>query len=146
MSKANTWETGLLELLFKNTTFAGVGDATGLPGAATPGLLYVSLHTADPGETGTQTTSEVAYTGYARFGVARSGAGWTVTGGTVTNAVDLNFPQCTGGTAAATHFGIGTAGTGAGKLLYKGALGATLNISNLIVPQILAGGLSVAEE
>ena len=55
MSKTNTWETGLLELLFTNTTFAGVGDATGLPGAATAGSLYFSLHTSDPGEAGDQT-------------------------------------------------------------------------------------------
>ncbi len=28
--------------------------------------LYVSLHTGDPGEAGDQTTSEAAYTSYAR--------------------------------------------------------------------------------
>lgn len=40
MSKANGWENGLLLLLFNNTTFSGVGDATGLPGAATVGCGY----------------------------------------------------------------------------------------------------------
>ena len=82
MSKTNSWENGILELLFKNTNFALVGDATGLRGSSTAGSLYFSLHTADPGETGDQTTNEIAYTDYARVAVARSGAGFTVTADT----------------------------------------------------------------
>ena len=52
MSKSNSLENGLLELIFKNTNFANVGDATGLRGSSTAGSLYASLHTADPGEAG----------------------------------------------------------------------------------------------
>jgi hypothetical protein len=54
--------------------------------------LQVSLHTADPGPSGNQTTSEVAYTGYARVAVNRANdgtAGWTVT----TNSATLNDPR-----------------------------------------------------
>jgi hypothetical protein len=68
----------LLELLFQNLDFAGIGDAGGLQNSASAGSLYVSLHTADPGVAGDQTTNEVAYTSYARVAVARSEAGWTV--------------------------------------------------------------------
>jgi hypothetical protein len=67
----------LLKLVFTNTTWANVGDATGLVGSSVAGSLYVSLHTASPAA-GDQTTSETSYTGYARVAVARSGAGWTV--------------------------------------------------------------------
>lgn len=146
MSKGNTFENDLLALILNNVNAPLIGDATGLRGSAVAGSLFVSLHTADPGEAGDQTTSEAAYTGYARVSVTRAGTGWTVTTGTATNANAVNFPQCTAGSATVTHFGIGTASTGAGKLLYKGALSASLAISNGIIPQFVAGNLSISED
>lgn len=146
MSASNALEAGLLLLLFTNANFANVGDATGLRGSSTAGSLFVSLHTADPGEAGDQTTSEATYTGYAREGVARSGAGWTESGTAptnVVNAADIAFPPCTGGTNTIDFFGIGTASTGAGVLLVSGALNASLAVSNGITPTIDAGQLEV---
>lgn len=139
MSKSNVFETALLELVFKNTTFSGVGDATGLPGSATAGSLYFSLHTADPGEAGDQTTNEVAYTSYARVAVARSGAGFTVSGNAVAPAANVTFPAGTGGSGTATHWGIGTASSGAGKLLYKGAISPSIVCGSGVTPQLTAG-------
>lgn len=136
MSKANTWETGLLNLLFNNTAFTLVGDAAGLLASATAGSLYLSLHTADPGEAGDQTTNEIAYTSYARVAVARSGAGFTVSGGSVTLAALTSFPAGTGGSGTATHFGVGTSSSGAGKLLYKGAISPTIVCGSGITPQL----------
>ena len=72
MSATNAFESGLLSLIFENTNLANVGDATGLQGSATAGVFWISLHTATPNETGTQTTSEAAYTSYGRVSVARS--------------------------------------------------------------------------
>ncbi len=66
MSKGNTFETELLNLVLNNTNLALVGDATGLRGSTAAGSLYVSLHTADVTESGTQTSSEATYTSYAR--------------------------------------------------------------------------------
>lgn len=146
MSKGNTFENDLMLLIFNNTDAALIGDATGLRGSSTAGSLYVSLHTSDPGEAGSQTTNECAYTSYARVAVARSGAGWTVTGNAVTNAALIQFPQCTGGSETATHFAIGTASSGAGKVLYKGALSASLAISSGIQPQFGAGELDGTED
>lgn len=146
MSKGNTFENDLMLLIFNNTDAALIGDATGLRGSSTAGSLYVSLHTSDPGEAGSQTTNEGAYTSYARVAVARSGAGWTVTGNAVTNAALIQFPQCTGGSETATHFAIGTASSGAGKVLYKGALSASLAISSGIQPQFGAGELDGTED
>jgi hypothetical protein len=146
MSKGNTWETELLQLVFNNTAAALIGDASGLQPSATAGSLYVSLHTGDPGEAGNQTTSECAYTSYARVAVARSGAGWTVSSNTVTNAALIQFPQCTGSSETATHFAIGTASTSTGKILYKGALSASLAISSGIQPQFGAGELDGSED
>lgn len=146
MSKANTWETGLLNLLFNNTTFSLVGDATGLPGSGTAGSLFLTLHTGDPGETGDQTTSEATYTSYARVAVARTSGGWTVSAGSVTNAAAINFPAATGGSNVITHFGIGTATSGASKLLYSGALTSSLTVSNGITPSFAIGALTVTED
>lgn len=146
MSKSNAWETALLNLVFNNTDAANIGDATGLRGSSTAGSLYVSLHTGDPGEAGNQTTNECAYTSYARVAVARSGAGWTVSGNAVTNAALVQFPQCTGGSETATYFGIGTASSLTGVLLYKGALSASLAISSGIQPQFGANDLSGNED
>jgi hypothetical protein len=142
MSMTNAAEAALLDLLFLNVDWADIGDAAGLQNSATAGSFYISLHTADPGEAGTQSTSEVAYTGYARVAVARTAGGFTRTGSTVANTALVQFPQATGGTATATHFGIGTDSTGAGNLLLKGALNSSLSISNGIQPQFAAGALT----
>jgi len=146
MTASNTFENDLLNLILKNVAIALIGDASGLQPSATAGSLYVSLHTADPGEAGDQTTNEAAYTSYARVAVARSAGGWTVTGSAAENAAAITFPQCTGGSANVTHFGIGTAAIGAGKLLLSGALSATLAVSNGIRPEFAAGDLDITAD
>jgi hypothetical protein len=135
-SKSNAWENGLLLLLFNNTNFANVGDATGLRGSSTAGSLYASLHTGSPGEGGSQNTSEIAYTSYARVAVARSGAGWTVTGNSVVPAAAITFPAGTGGSGTATDFGIGTDSSGAGTLLYYGTITPSIVCGNGVTPQL----------
>ena len=146
MSKSNTFETDLLNLVFVNTDITLIGDAAGLQNSATAGSLYVSLHTADPDEAGTQTTNETAYTNYARVAVARTVGGWTVSGNTVSNAALVQFAQCGVTGATLTHFGVGTDASGAGKLLYSGALTSSLAVSSGIQPQFAAGDLDVTED
>jgi len=136
MSKGNTTENDVLAHLFK---------ATALPWAANTDL-YLALHTADPGEAGSQTTSEATYTSYARIAVVRSAVGWTVSGNTSVNAALAQFPQCTGGSNTITHVSIGTASSGAGQIVYSGALNASLSVSNGIQPQFSAGALTVTED
>lgn len=133
MSKGDTFENDLLRLIFNATAIANIAD-----NAATSPLtqLFVSLHTADPGEAGSQTTSEVAYTGYARVGVNRNTGGFTVTGNSVSPVANIDFGACTAGTATATHFAIGTASSGAGKVLYKGAISPTIAISSGVTPRL----------
>lgn len=146
MSKGNTFETELLDLVLNNTGIALIGDATGLLPSTADGNLYVALHTADPGEGGAQNTTEVAYTTYARVAVARTGAAWTVASGAASNAGAITFPACTAGSATATHFSVGTDSTGAGKILYKGALTASLAISAGVTPAFAIGALDISED
>ena len=145
MSKTNVWENDLLLLMFNNTNSGLHGDATGLRASTTAGSYFISLHTADPGEAGDQTTSEIGYTSYARVAVARSGAGFTVTTNAVALAAAAVFPAGTGGSGTATHFGIGCSASGAGKLLYKGAISPTIVCGAGVTPQINAGTV-VTEE
>lgn len=146
MSKTNTCENNLLKLLFNNTTWANIGDATGIVGSSTAGSFYASLHTADPGEAGDQTTNEISYGSYARVAIARSSAGFTVSNNQVSNTAQTQWPSCTSGTPTATHFGIGRASSGAGELLYSGALSDSLAISSGIQPTAAAGALVNTED
>lgn len=146
MSKSNTFENDLLLLIFNNTDIADIGDAGGLQNSATAGSLYVALHTGDPGEAGTAATSEAAYGSYARVAVARSGAGWTVSGNQVVNFALVQFPECTSGSETITHVSITTAISGTSKILYSGALSASRAISSGIQPQFAASALTVTED
>lgn len=136
--KTDVWENGLLLLLFNNTTFAKVGDATGIVGSSTAGSLYASLHTADvTEEAADQTASEIAYTSYARVAKARSSAGWTVSGASVTPNGAITFPAGTGGSGTATFFGIGTDSSGAsGELLYGGGISPSIVCGSGVTPQL----------
>lgn len=135
----------MLLLFFNNSNFANIGDVTGLRGSTTAGSLYWSLHTADPGEAGDQSTNETTYTSYARQAGARSGAGFTVTGNSVSPASNVNFPVSTGGTPTITHFGIGTASSGVGILLYSGTVTPNIVVSTT-VQQILTTASTITED
>lgn len=120
MSKSNTFENDLLALIFNATPIANLADNA----AASPLTnLYLALHTTDPGETGAQNTNEVGYTGYARVAVVRSASGWTVSGNSVSPTASVEFGEMVGGTPGTAAFvSVGTSSSGAGKILYSGAL------------------------
>jgi hypothetical protein len=133
MSKSNAFETDLLGLIFNGTAIANLAiNATSSPLTN----LFISLHTADPGEAGTQSTSETAYTGYARVSVARTAGGWTITGNSVSPVTPIDFPECTAGTSTITHFAVGVASTGASKILYKGTVTPNINVAINVIPRL----------
>lgn len=132
MSKGNTTEADIIAFIFNATAMPSYGSN-----------LYVSLHTADPGEAGTLATNEADYTGYARVAVARDGSGWAITGNQAQNDAEITFPECTGGTNTITHAAVGTL---AGQILYSGALTDPLAVSNLITPRFPAGTLVFQED
>lgn len=146
MSKGDTLENTLLKLIFQAVNIANLADNT----VSSPlTSLYVALHSADPGEAGTQSTSEISYTGYARVAVVRTSSGWTVTNNTATNAAIVAFGACTAGTATATYASIGSLSSGAGVLYYSGAISspaAGLIINPGITPSFAIGAISVSED
>ncbi len=133
MPKGDTFRNDWLKLIFNATAIANIAD-----NAASSPLtnLQVSLHTADPASAGSQTTSEIAYTSYARVAVARTTGGWTVTTNSVSPVANIDFPAATGGSGTATHFMIGTASSGAGKQLYSGTVTPNIAVSTGVTPRL----------
>ncbi len=130
MSMANYLEEALLNNLFRNTNFAP------------PANVYISLHTADPGETG---ANEVSGGSYARVAVSTTG-GWTDpsagTQGEVDNVADITFPTATASWGTVTHCGIYDAAT-VGNLLWSGALTASKTVDNGDTFKFNAGDFNV---
>lgn len=121
MAAGNTWLNDIAKLWSQATAIANIADNA----ASSPATnLYVAMHTADPGAAGNQTTSEAAYTNYARVAVARSSSGFTVSTVTITLAAAVSFPAgATGDTDVLAFWSVGTASSGTGKLLYSGPIG-----------------------
>lgn len=135
MSKGNTTEADVVAFMFNATSMPSYGA-----------ILYVSLHTADPGEAGSQATNECAYGAYARVAVTRDSDGWDVVGNQASNDDQVTFPECTSGTETATHVAIGTASSGTGQILYSGALTDPIAISLNITPLFPIAALVVTED
>lgn len=131
MSFSNTTETDVLAYIYNGTAPSWAGNAN----------FWVALHTTDPGEAGTAITSETAYAGYARVAVVRA-TGLTVAGDTVSNTALVQFPQCSGAGATLTHFSIVTSASGAGQIVNRGALTASLVVGTGVQPQFATGQLS----
>jgi hypothetical protein len=135
MSKGDTFEADILKLIFNGTAIANLADNAASAPATT---LTVALHTADPGETGSQLTNETTYTGYSRVAVARTTGGWTVSGTAptvVSPVANIDFPECTASPGAPiTHFSVGT-GTG-NKLLYSGTVTPNITMAVGVIPRL----------
>lgn len=136
MSISDTTESAILALIFNATTWANYAiNASSSPETN----IIVALHTADPGDAGTQSTSEVAYTSYARVNVARTSGGWTVSGTNPTQAAPvatIGFPAGTGGSGTATFFSTGKSGGGASAILFSGTVTPNVVLGNGVTPQL----------
>ena len=143
MPKSTSASNSILALIFNATAWADIAENDSSSPATN---LYLSLHTADPGVGGSQTTNETSYTNYARIAIVRTTSGWDVpSGGATANAALAQFAQCGASGATLTHVAIGTGASGTGLVLYAGALTSSLAVANGIQPQFAAGALDVTE-
>lgn len=133
MALTTTMKNEIVSFIFHGSTPTWDADAT----------WYISLHTASPTVTGTQTTSEATYTGYARQPITRDALGIDISGAAASNDDLIQFPTCTAGSDALTHFGIGTDVSGVGELKIYGTLGSTLNVSSGVQPQFAANDIDI---
>ena len=136
MSISDTTETAILKLIFQAVAWANYADNA----AATPQTnVDVALHTADPGDAGTMSTSETNYTSYARVSVARTTGGWAVAGTTptaVNPVAAITFPAGTGGSGTITNFSTGKTGGGAAAILFSGTVTPNITVGSGVTPQL----------
>ena len=142
MSKGNTFENDFLKLILNATGIPNIAD-----NAASSPLtqLWLSLHTADPGEAGDQTTNECSYGSYARIGVNRGSGGFTVTNNVASLAANVDFPAASSGSQTATHFAVGTASSGTGNVLWSGPIKPVIAIASGVTPRLTTGTTIVEE-
>jgi hypothetical protein len=133
MSIGNTTENAILLLIYNATAWANYADNA----ASSPQTNVANaLHTGDPGETGTMSTSEITYTSYARVDVARTSGGWTVTANSVSPVAAITFPAGTGGSGTATHWSSGKTGGGATAILWSGTVTPNIVCGSGITPSL----------
>lgn len=137
-AKSTSYDNSLLQLIFNGTVTSATGWSSLVANPGSPAAnLYVSLHTAVLNASSAQNTSEAAYTGYQRVGVARTSGGWIISGSSVSPATPgVTFPACTGTTETEVAFAVGTAQTGPGMVLYYGTITPSISVSNGVTPQL----------
>lgn len=128
MSNASNYtETNIINALLRGVAFP------------LPAAVYVSLHTADPGEAGGNEVSAAAWPAYVRKNAADAGTidtGWAApTDGTTKNAKQILYPSMNGaGAVTVTHWALYDASTGGNLLAYAPLTTArTLNPGDVFV-------------
>jgi len=136
MSKSNVSENAVLDAVLRAVDPAFRANAS----------RWIALYTADPGEAGTAVTNEATYTNYARVLVTASSGFTAASLGSSNNTGQISFAECgvTGNTI--TFLAIVTTASGAGDILYSGALTASRTISSGITPLVAISGLVVTED
>jgi hypothetical protein len=136
MGISDATESNILKLIYNATAWANYADNA----AATPQTnIDNALHTADPGDAGSMSTSEITYTSYARVPVARTTGGWTVSGTSPTQVAPVAaivFPPGTGGAGTASFWSTGKTGGGAAAILLSGTVTPNIVTGSGITPQL----------
>lgn len=137
MSIGNTTENAILDLIFSATTWDGYAENDTTSPQTNVGL---SLHTSDPGDTGSASTNEISYTSYTRINLARSTGFDAAVAGEVYIAATASFPAGTGGSGTATHFAAAASNasppTGAQVILFSGTVTPNIVCGSGVTPQL----------
>jgi hypothetical protein len=137
MSKSDTLENDMVKFVMLGTT----------PSWSAVTEFFLSLHTGDPTDTGSQASFEAAYTGYTRSTLSRSTTALTnSTTGLIDNKVTVSFPVCSAGVSYVTHVGLGISFSGTGTLLYSNPLVSPMAIGAGIAPTFDTSSLTFGEE
>ena len=133
MGIADVTENSLLDILFTAVAWANIADD-----AASAPITNIAwaLHTADPGDAGTQATSEAAYTSYARKDVARTTGGHTIAANSMSPVANVDFVAGTGGSGTATYFSVGKTNTGATDIFFSGTVTPNIVMGDGITPRL----------
>jgi len=143
---SGTTEGKILDLIYRAAAWGGYADNT----ATTPQAnISFSLHTASPGDAGTQTTSEVtvgAYNTYARVNRTRDSNASTGFAAptssaptTISPQTNIDFAAMVSGTGASlTDFATGSTGTtpAAGTILMFGTIAPSITVAAGVTPRL----------
>jgi hypothetical protein len=135
MSFSNVAENAILALIFNATTWANYAvNATSSPETN----IVAALATADPGDAGTMSTSESAYTNYARQNILRTTAGFTApSGGSTAFAANVDFPSSGAAGTTITFGQLGKSGGGAADVIVNGAVSPNITIGGAgVIPRL----------
>ena len=140
MGKTDKFEYDFLRSIFNGTAITNWSATAGTT------KVWVGLHTADPGDSGT-TAAEGGYTAYTRVAVERSTTGWVVSSGssaavaTASPVAAVTFPQvATTSTGTFTHASIYPASDTTGpEAVYNGTITPNINFSQNVTPSITTG-------
>ena len=140
MSKSDTLENAILDLLFNGTTIPDLAEDDTTSPATT---ITVALHTASPTDSGDMTANEATYTSYVRKTVARTSGGWTITGNSASPVANIEFAAATGGSETITYFSVGTGVSD--NVMYYGTVTPNIVVTSGVTP-ILTTASTVTED
>ena len=137
MTISNTTESAILKLIFQAVAWTDYAQNHG----TTPQTnIATVLHTADPGEAGTSTTSEATYTSYARVDRTRDTTNWPESTGTISPSSNIDFAAGTGGTGSVNFFSVchtGSAGSSQ-PILWSGGVSPAIATGSGVTPRLLS--------
>jgi hypothetical protein len=145
---ATTFEYQLLRGLLNGNEVPATGTTSVMLSSASTSPVtsfWVSLHTADPTDSGTQGSNEGGYAAYTRIQTTRSTGtnGWVLasTNGAASPVSNIDFPQNTAtSTGTFTHAALGwSSGATAGSIFLSGTLSPSINFSQNVTPRITTG-------
>ena len=137
MSKTDNFEYACLRQTFNGVAWTNWGATAGST------LVWLGLHTADPGDSGSS-AAEGGYAQYTRVATDRSTAGWSVTSGSsgvaagASPVANIDFPQNTStSTGTFTHFSVLPSSDSIGSsAAYTGTISPSINFSQNVTPRL----------
>lgn len=141
--KGNAFQTSLLNHIFCSTPPVSSVDVV----TSSSTVLWVAIHFADPGSSGSQSTNEISYSGYARVATERTASGTDLGGWVLDRDAETQgpgetapspsgiaypmspiiFPVCTtASTVTISNWSVGTSSSGGSNssLVYSGDFAA----------------------
>jgi len=134
MATNDAFAIDLLDLVLRATAITGIADNA----ASAPETNHNAALSTGLTDTGTMSTSEAAYTSYARVVVARS-TGMDAAAGTPASsspAAAITFPAGTGAGETVTHWSLGNPDGGAVIAYFSGTVTPNIATGDGVTPEL----------
>ena len=132
-TRENYFIQATLDHIYLNTAITNIGDASGLPAAATAGNLYAALLVSG---------TEANYGSYARVAIPRTASGFSRASNVVSNVAQITFPKATSGSNTINQVAIYDQST-SGNRLHLQTIDIPIAVTTNIQPIIEIGALTI---